>query len=303
MAAADPPRGLPIPDAAAPDAPIDAPSGGETSPVAPPVADAANQTPPVCTTGYADCAPAIPGCETTLGTDENCSACGHKCGSTERCQNAHCTCIATCGDICADLQGDPTNCGTCNNTCPAACTNGHCVCPTPDPANLVRNGGFDRDLSNWNTMQPFQPTANATFSGRDAAECGGSGAIVSTYGKPRPTYVISSRQCIDGIDAAKDYDIGGWVSRLTVGMYSCQVMIDWYPQTGCQASSPRGDGAFMMDNNTTTGVWRHVTGKFRPPPGTRSGEVQVQMTAFESSEKAFQCAFDMVYVTPSPGGW
>jgi hypothetical protein len=65
-----------------------------------------------------------------LGTDEqNCGACGTRCGAGQQC----------CGGMCRNIGSDPAHCGECNRTCGAgtSCCSGSC-----DPTNTeVSCGG------------------------------------------------------------------------------------------------------------------------------------------------------------------
>ena len=45
------------------------------------------------------------------------------------CRNGACTCAATCGGACVDLQSDANNCGACGKTCAIACAAGQCATP------------------------------------------------------------------------------------------------------------------------------------------------------------------------------
>jgi hypothetical protein len=93
-----------------------------------------------CHPGYADCNPAVNGCETRLGTWQHCGACNHACAQGELCQGA--ACVASCpapnlvcpgARACADFAQSALHCGGCNQTCSAPpgdrtaeCVNGDC---------------------------------------------------------------------------------------------------------------------------------------------------------------------------------
>lgn len=109
-----------------------------------------------CDTGFADCdAAAQNGCETTLGTEQNCGACGHACGAGETCTGA--TCQATCGagetdcnGSCVNLNTDVSNCGACGHACATGqgCLNGTCCADADSDGHYAQNcGGDDCDDS------------------------------------------------------------------------------------------------------------------------------------------------------------
>ncbi len=114
-----------------------------------------------CASGYANCNPSpTDGCETELGTTENCSACGDAChfqNAQATCQGGACqmgTCLSghddcngSTADGCeADLSSDAT-CGSCNVSCtePEFCANGACTDQCPD--GMKRCGGACVDVS------------------------------------------------------------------------------------------------------------------------------------------------------------
>lgn len=71
--------------------------------------------------GQADC-DGVPdnGCETSLGTTDNCGGCGDKCPDGEPCVNGKCGCpfpMTNCGLRCADLTSDDQSCGACFAQC------------------------------------------------------------------------------------------------------------------------------------------------------------------------------------------
>ena len=87
-----------------------------------------------CKGGFGDCdLDPENGCETTLGTDENCLVCGDACGAGQKCaldfrQVPFCACptgLTFCGECigslcvgeCKDTTSDPNNCGGCNVRC------------------------------------------------------------------------------------------------------------------------------------------------------------------------------------------
>jgi MYXO-CTERM domain-containing protein len=87
-----------------------------------------------CDAGFADCdSLAANGCETTLGTTDNCGACGHACAAGEECTGQICEAVCgagetNCNGTCVDLNTDVSNCGACGHGCPTgeSCQNGTC---------------------------------------------------------------------------------------------------------------------------------------------------------------------------------
>jgi len=108
----------------------------------------------VCTTSpsrTADC-DGIPdnGCETNLGSDDNCTACGDTCEADTPCvvdtasHSAKCGCdpgltycSASFPNHCVDTQADDANCGECKTACPVAGDGG----PLPPHAHYGCVGG------------------------------------------------------------------------------------------------------------------------------------------------------------------
>ncbi|MBL8680771.1 MAG: hypothetical protein JNK05_16450 [Myxococcales bacterium] len=98
-----------------------------------------------CNSGFADCnMNAADGCETTLGTTENCTRCGEVCrGATPTCNTSAGACtgalcaspLLTCGSACVDPNTSTAHCGRCTNACPslpnstAMCAGGSCRNP------------------------------------------------------------------------------------------------------------------------------------------------------------------------------
>jgi hypothetical protein len=103
------------------------------------------QCAPICASGFADCnGDPSDGCETDLGTEDNCGACGAACKlghATSVCQSGVCS-VDQCADGYDDCDGDPKNgceadlsrpetCGACAVQCAAnggvaSCTKGEC---------------------------------------------------------------------------------------------------------------------------------------------------------------------------------
>lgn len=107
-----------------------------------------------CETGWADCDPDVPGCETDITGDPNCGACGVDCAGTPgwadgvQCTESLATgdyaCVGACAlgfddcdsdpaNGCEDLNSNKAHCGFCGNACPGlqVCSPSGCTCEGP----------------------------------------------------------------------------------------------------------------------------------------------------------------------------
>ncbi len=99
-----------------------------------------------CDAGWGDCNSSVTdGCESPLGTDNNCSACGDSCSGGFFCYDQQCTdhCpsgMSRCEGACIDVTSDPSNCGDCNVVCSPQ--NGEGTCESGSCAIGSCNSGF-----------------------------------------------------------------------------------------------------------------------------------------------------------------
>jgi hypothetical protein len=265
-----------------------------------------------CLATNLDCDSQVPGCETSAETSQNCAACGVTCPSNQLCKRGKCTCKGMCGGACTDTDTDAQNCGQCGQACPGACSAGACSCRPPDPANLVRNGNFDRDEGGWTfDTQPFcdhhiepgdaggcQATSNAEYlSVKGPVESG------NDYGNG-----CGSEQCVTGFAAGATYDVGAWVriDQASVKGY-VWFSLRWYLGNAC-------DGGIFDDNDQyfalavetdkfVPGRWTHVSTRLKTHDKALSAQVRVSfLTERGVAGGQVVGAVDLVHVAPVPAG-
>jgi hypothetical protein len=256
-----------------------------------------------CNDGFDDCDPGQPGCETNLNDHDHCGSCLKACAKDQMCKQGACACpIATCASGCADTASDPRNCGACDRVCAGACSGGACACPSPNPQNLVRNGGFDSDVAGWN----FETPLTSARSSVDASSCSGSGSASFTYPLPKNGYQADVVQCLPGVTPGVRYHFGAWfqVRGNLPELGDLQVALQWHTQPGCgyvAGVTPPAEfahGAFVE----ALDKWLLIDGESVAPDGTRSAELRLIINPGDSS-KPLQGSVDMAFVAPSPSGW
>lgn len=106
-----------------------------------------------CPAGQTDCGGTCVDLSSHAG---HCGACFASCALGGICRGGACrvACadgLAACGGYCVDLQTDFYNCGACGNVCgqdpsrPWACSGGHCLDVSEEPAPPAGGGGDDID--------------------------------------------------------------------------------------------------------------------------------------------------------------
>jgi hypothetical protein len=177
------------------------------------------------------------------------------------------------------------------------------ACPRPNPANRVVNGGFDRDVSGWTQELPT-PDTQLAFAVEDASACP-SGSMVQTFANPMASYIMAAGRCVGSVAAATTYNYGGSLRRLGNVRTRCLIVVSWYRGANCSnvpGQEPIYDDSVQIDDGPL-GVWQLAQDGRTPPPGAVSAAVRVMTWALESSSTSARCAFDMLFMTPAPGGW
>ena len=188
-----------------------------------------------CNTGWADCDSDVQtGCETELGTDANCTACGDACdftNATGQCTESGCQ-LTGCTDGFADCDNDPangcevalgtdSNCSGCGDACDFSHADGSCIqgscqmggCWTNfEDCNSDTSDGCEADLTSSsscgscdNQCQPTQSCDQGQCvsscqdldgDGHQSSSCGGDDC--NDY--DAKTFPGATETCGDGID-------------------------------------------------------------------------------------------------------
>ena len=230
-----------------------------------PCSAVACQTNTGCSNGTCLTTPAQDGTSDPLCLNSNYPVCVG--GSCQQCYSS------------SNCKGNLPNCNTATHTCvecvsDANCaakttkscdtTKNQCVCRRPSAGNLLKNPGFDTDLSNWVTS-PDQ----VSWYGNDADGCMNSGEAYSTYSMQEPAQCVSaSPGVIYWLGATFNF------SYLYDGSY-CEV--DFYNVSGCNQGYYSIGSAQIGPNGGNTDFplngWRSYSTSVTAPPGTVSAYV------------------------------
>jgi hypothetical protein len=217
-------------------------------------------------------------CKTNCTTSNDCVA-GFYCGSTNAC-----VAKKSSGQLCAAA----TECTS--NSCGGRCcsTSDACTCPQPSAGNLIKNPGFDTDLSGWT----IDPGATATWTSGDSGNCPFSGAaLVSQSDIPSRIW-----QCVP-ISPSATYNFGVTIHTGT-GFYAhCQVEV--FGGSGCTEGA--GGVRIAADFIQLNVDWANPTGYFTTTPADKSARVSCFLDVAANNNQTGSFYFDMTYLTPAPG--
>jgi hypothetical protein len=217
------------------------------------------------------------------------SSCGRfLCGSATRCattcqSSSDCTSTAYCaaqtcqqkkalGAVCGKFE----ECGT--GICGGRCCSSACTCPQPSVANLLKNAGFDKDLSDWSND-------DLQWTGEDADGCpfSGSAKPLTASGDPGQCVVLAPGQ---------SYRMGAMFKAQADGILACHMLFHATPDcTGPKFGHPTMDYPSISGRLTS---WTFESASFETPPNARSGSLQCD---------GYNAVVDKMFVSPGDGGF
>jgi hypothetical protein len=173
---------------------------------------------------------------------------------------------------------------------------GRLLAPAPSgAANLVVNGGFDSDVSEWQSADAAELLLE--WSSFDAVADDDSGSLrASIPGAPLNSIFL---QCLDGVVAGQAYDFGARIGTLSGGAQGqAQLRVAWRAGTNsqCQGGTILGTDAVGF----ATAI-DHFEDRSRSavvaPPGTTSATIEGQLIKSLASPLAYTVFFDDIYFT------
>jgi hypothetical protein len=241
-----------------------------------------------------------------------CAAAGDAACGAYACNTANASCKTQCStatdcaknDYCAGNVCKPkvTDGGLCTSNAQCAstlcggrcCASQPCDCPQPSAGNVIKNPGFDKDLTSWNvemgtTVINWQPgtfmTGNMTYA--DGHTCAYSGAAYISNPDPNNN---SQRiwQCA-AISTQTDYNFA--VQQATLSGAYTHCVLDLYAGPGCT-------GGF---NTAADSEWINVgwSTNMYPTLVNSSFAVSAKVSCYVEPNGSF--FVDNVYLTPAPG--
>jgi hypothetical protein len=200
---------------------------------------------------------------------------------------AGCDLTGTCKKSDGELCLADTECAT--GTCGGRCCAAGCTCTQPSPANLLRDPGFDHDISGW--------TINAgalTRSLSDVERCPYSGSLSTTI--PAGAAERSLERCMSNTPLRGDFNFGAKVQVSGGNMASvlaCQII--FFSGFNCDAdpiAMNETDPASSRDG------WQDLTASVPMVSGANSATFRCALLSDPAVETTYY--FDMAYVSRAP---
>lgn len=209
-------------------------------------------------------------CKGTCSTSSDCVS-GYYCAGTTCAQRK-----AT-GAVCAATAECAT--GTCSGRCCGAIA---CTCPQPSTGNLIKNAGFDTNLTGWQVDIIGAGSVARDSMDSDGCTFSGAVAIQASFDTSRPT--IS--QCVL-VKPLTSYNFG-------VRMFSAlHCELNLFTSTDCS-----GDGTNVASFDWLNGVWQENTLTLQTGPLTVRARASCTIDGYVATGH-----LDKMYLTETPGGY
>jgi len=182
------------------------------------------------------------------------------------CANQSCLPKKAVGSVCASLD-------ECTSAvCGGRCCSSPCTCPQPSPNNLLKNAGFDSDLSSWDVFSG-EKEIGVQWNSDDVDGCPYSGSFKVVGGLGQPF------QCIPV--APGMYNVGGWFKNTEGKASGCEFYS--FASRDCTGDGTT-DYAQIIGNDTT---WTFRTATFVVSDAANSALVQ----CFQNTNNFFDKMF------------
>ncbi len=166
-----------------------------------------------------------------------------------------------------------------------------------EAANLVQNGSFDSDVSDWTVVMPAVSTLVW-----DPLDAGGSPTSGSGLGTNAAVVASGScffDQCVGGVLPGHGYDLAAAIlyegGQVTTG--SAFVVLYWYSSSSCTGSV--GVDSTPTVHSSTPDTWvASATPDLFAPAGAHSAVVRLYMTKTEDHD-TLAAYFDNVFLGPA----
>ena len=173
------------------------------------------------------------------------------------------------------------------------------IAPQADAQNMVVNGNFDGDTSNW-TDGVSQGTF--VFDPLNYSGPAGSGSGLMTITSTGPMWTGNATQCITGVSDAGVYDWGARVyipsGHSTTGEVYLQLV--WYSSTDCSGTFLASAPYTNLVLQTTTDVWTPTRQDDQMPPAGAQSALLLLSVSKTSAAQPLSAHFDGVFFGLDP---
>jgi hypothetical protein len=168
-----------------------------------------------------------------------------------------------------------------------------------DAQNMVVNGTFNGDISNW-TDGVGQ--GSFIFDPLNYVGPGGSGSGLMTVTSTGSMWTGNATQCITGVSDIEVYDWGARVyipsGHSTTG--DAYIQLVWYASTDCSGTYLAAAPFTNQIPHTMTDVWAPTRQDDQTPPATAQSARIVLSLSKDSAAQPLSAHFDGVFFGPDP---